>query len=135
MRDKKKILIVEDDKLVRNIVVKYLSKYYDMWPVENGEEGRVACKRVEGRGHHFDLILCDQGMPVMTGLEMYETLDATHQRRFILWTGDARLQSPSGRRMVKGLSAEDIFETVKTAICQTKHRPPQSVVDAEIQEL
>ncbi len=126
MRTKKKILIVEDDKLVRNIVVKFLSKYYEVYWSENGRDGRDVCKFKEKECKHFDLILCDQGMPLMTGLEMYETLDDTHKRRFILWTGDTQLASPSGRKMIKGSSADDIFECVKTAIYQTKHRPPQA---------
>jgi DNA-binding response OmpR family regulator len=65
MSTQKKILVVEDDKSLRNAVVEILSsKNYLALEADNGKEGVE-----KALAEHPDLILLDLVMPVMDGME------------------------------------------------------------------
>jgi CheY-like chemotaxis protein len=61
-----RILVIDDEPLVRRAVVRSLEREHEVVAVETAAE---ALRRLE-RGEHFDLILCDLMMPEMTGMEM-----------------------------------------------------------------
>ncbi len=62
----KKILIVEDEKRLRDLLRDYLSKEgYNITLANHGEEGLDFALKYD-----FDLILLDVMMPFMDGLEM-----------------------------------------------------------------
>ncbi len=64
----KKILIVEDEEILRNLLQKKLTKEgYEVDTAENGEEGLSKI-----RANKPDLILLDIIMPKMGGFEMME---------------------------------------------------------------
>ncbi len=66
----KKIIIVEDEEILRNLLYKKLSaEGYAVEVAENGEEGLVKI-----RGDRPDLILLDIIMPKMGGFEMLEEM-------------------------------------------------------------
>lgn len=67
--DKEKILIIEDNKELRDYIADYLSEYYTVFKAENGEEGLQICRSIRP-------IICiaDVMMPVMNGFEFCETL-------------------------------------------------------------
>lgn len=69
----KKILIVEDDPLLHNLLADKLQQLRDrgaeVFPVMNAEEGLKTAKEV-----HPDLILLDLVLPKMTGFEFLELL-------------------------------------------------------------
>jgi DNA-binding response OmpR family regulator len=66
----KKIIIVEDEEILRNLLQKKLSaEGYSVETAENGEEGLIKI-----RENRPDLILLDIVMPKMGGFEMLEEM-------------------------------------------------------------
>ena len=63
----KTILYVEDDALLRLTVSELLEEAG--WRVEACADGRAALARIES-GEHFDLLLLDNGLPGVGGLEL-----------------------------------------------------------------
>ena len=78
--DKGKILLVEDNMALSGVVCFNFSRAgYQVTAVSNGREAIDALE--QGR---FDLVLSDQQMPMMTGIQLCEHLrqmPATHARR------------------------------------------------------
>ncbi|HYH85223.1 MAG TPA: tetratricopeptide repeat protein [Pyrinomonadaceae bacterium] len=66
------ILLVEDNKLVADAIRDTLE--FEGWRVESCPDGSSALLKVEG-GDHFDLILLDENLPGLSGL------DLTHRAR------------------------------------------------------
>jgi two-component system chemotaxis response regulator CheY len=64
---KKKILVIEDDNLSRRKIGEMFSKDYDVEYSKNGSEGLSKITH-----NKYDLIITDQHMPVMNGIEMLE---------------------------------------------------------------
>lgn len=66
---KEKVLVIEDNKELRDYIADFLSDYYKVYKAENGEEGLQVCR-------HVKPIVCiaDVMMPVMDGFEFCETL-------------------------------------------------------------
>lgn len=64
-----RILIVEDELNLRKLLLLMLQKYYHVVTVDNGEQ---AIKLIQQQ--FFDLILLDNRLPSMTGLEMLKTV-------------------------------------------------------------
>ncbi|OOV87339.1 response regulator [Oceanospirillum linum] len=63
-----RILVVDDAKFTRDLMVKAVKAEYPQFEVETAQDGRKAQKLLEvGR---FDLILCDWEMPEMSGIEL-----------------------------------------------------------------
>lgn len=69
----KKVVIIDDEPLARNIVKEYLLGYEDMQVVAECNNGYEGVKAVHQ--HQPDLILLDIQMPKITGFEMLELLD------------------------------------------------------------
>jgi len=68
--ENKKILIVEDDKVLLNLMRDQLSAQgYEVLGASNGQDGLDLALKT-----HPDLILVDVVMPVMSGMEMTERL-------------------------------------------------------------
>ena len=65
------VLIVDDDKDIRDILSKIAESRLnaDVYQTESGKEALDLLHR-----HHIDVIICDLGMPVMGGVNFYETL-------------------------------------------------------------
>ncbi|MDX1397548.1 MAG: response regulator [Oceanospirillum sp.] len=63
-----RILVVDDAKFTRDLMVKAVKAEYPQFEVETAQDGRKAQKLLEiGR---FDLVLCDWEMPEMSGIEL-----------------------------------------------------------------
>ena len=71
MKSKKRILIVDDDYAIRNILTRYL--LIQGYAVETAKDGQEALQILAG--YHFDAVLTDLHMPYMDGLTL------THQIR------------------------------------------------------
>jgi CheY-like chemotaxis protein len=83
-----KILLVEDDPLVREVVKACLQKFRkDVYVAQDGEEGLRIFKRYAA---DWSLIVSDITMPKMTGIELYHAIhDIDPEMRVILVSGDA----------------------------------------------
>ncbi len=66
---RKRILIVEDDNMLRNILSDHLSRYFEITQTADGEQGYAQI--LEFRP---DLVLLDLLLPKLSGLEMLEQL-------------------------------------------------------------
>jgi len=84
----KRILLVDDHQLAREALKLLLEK--EGYLVEEAEDGAAGLARIE-EGHSFDLVISDNQMPVMTGMEFIQQLSqrsysSTHP--VILYTGN-----------------------------------------------
>jgi CheY-like chemotaxis protein len=70
---KRRLLVVDDDVLVARTLARQLSGHY----VEVVSSGQAALERLTASGQGFDLVLCDLMMPDMTGMDVYEAVEAT----------------------------------------------------------
>lgn len=68
---KKKILLVDDDNLIREMLMDLLKVDYECIPAQNGVEGLSYLEKNPGE---IDLIITDIVMPVMDGFEMLECI-------------------------------------------------------------
>jgi two-component system chemotaxis response regulator CheY len=105
MKDKKKILLVEDMDAVRDIVgAALVMKGYMIEKVENG---KVALGRIKNNPEKYDLILSDYDMPEMNGIQLLTNVrshPSTSSIPFIMLTSR---QEPDKIKQAKalGLSA------------------------------
>ncbi len=77
------LLLVEDDRVVRNIVHKMLIKNgYNVIVTSNGEEALKAAEDYEGQ---IDLLLTDVIMPGMNGKELYMHIRDIHPERSVMY--------------------------------------------------
>ena len=85
---KSRILLVEDDPLVREVVKACLQKFRkDVYVAQDGEEGLRIFKKYAA---DWALIVSDITMPKMTGIELYHAIhEIDPDMRVILVSGDA----------------------------------------------
>jgi two-component system cell cycle sensor histidine kinase/response regulator CckA len=83
-----KILLVEDDPLVREVVKACLQKFRkEVYVAQDGEEGLRIFKRYAA---DWALVVSDITMPKMTGIELYHAIHQVDpEMRVILVSGDA----------------------------------------------
>lgn len=74
-----KILIVEDELNLRKLLSLLLQKYYHVIAVDNGEDAIALIQQ-----QSFDLILLDNRLPQMTGLEMLKIVKHSYPDLFII---------------------------------------------------
>lgn len=102
--EKAKILLVEDNVALSGVICFNLARAgYDVTPVSNGREAIDALQR-----SHFDLVLSDQQMPKMTGIQLCEhirELPDYRQTPFILLTAKCMEIDVAKLRQRLGLSA------------------------------
>jgi CheY-like chemotaxis protein len=67
-----RILVVDDEPMIGKLAVRCLEAEHD---VSTTEDATAALARIT-RGERFDVILCDLMMPIMTGFEFHEALQA-----------------------------------------------------------
>jgi DNA-binding NarL/FixJ family response regulator len=73
---RKKILCIDDDRAVGEMIAEELSaRGFDVTLAHDGHEGFVSILKTMP-----DLVLCDVNMPIMTGLEVLERLNALAPR-------------------------------------------------------
>jgi PAS domain S-box-containing protein len=68
-----RILIVDDEDLIRRALARMLGREHEVVAVESGEQARALLRTDAG----FDVVLCDLMMPEMTGMELHALLAKT----------------------------------------------------------
>ena len=91
LREKKRILLVEDNDDLRGLIAEYLRTVFDISEAANGEEALTICNDRE-----IDLIVSDIMMPVMNGLTLCKRIkkhiDTSHIP-FIMLTAKGGLEN------------------------------------------
>lgn len=100
--EKLRLLIAEDDDLIRAIYVRSLSGYaFDIQMVQNGEDALRAYKK-----WHPDLVILDSVMPVMTGYAALKEMRTVYRDK------------ATPVIMVTSLSkGDDVISFIKLGIC------------------
>jgi PAS domain S-box-containing protein len=84
---RRRVLVVDDETLVRTLLSDLLSRHHDVVTVDRGSAAIAALEANE-----FDVVLCDVMMPGMTGVDVYRHVAATWpglEQRFMFITGGA----------------------------------------------
>jgi twitching motility two-component system response regulator PilH len=119
----KKIIIVEDEEILRNLLEKKLSaEGYSVETAENGEEGLSKI-----RANRPDLILLDVIMPKMGGFEMLEEMQKDESIKGIPVIVVSNSGQPVEIDRAQNLGATDWL--VKTEF------DPQEVIDKVISQI
>ena len=82
-----RLLTVDDDKFIRDLVIKTLRAQYTSFDITEADNGRKAQAALQK--HSFDLVLCDWEMPEITGMELLHWVRANEKLKdqpFILIT-------------------------------------------------
>lgn len=101
-----KILVADDMKLDREILVEIFSEYYDVMQAADGEE---ACALIDSHTAELSLIVLDLIMPKRNGLEVLEHMRSrglTEEIPVILLTGEATVDTDT---MAYEFGAADIM--------------------------
>ena len=80
-----RVLIVDDERFVRDALARLLTSLHDVTIAESGEEAFALIQN-----HSYDAIICDVLMPIMDGRELYERVAREYpdiERRFIFMSG------------------------------------------------
>ncbi|RYZ63857.1 MAG: response regulator, partial [Proteobacteria bacterium] len=86
---RRKILVVDDDRSLRDVIVSALEDEHEVVSVESAVE---ALAKFGDKPIEFDWIVCDVMMPQMTGMEFYERVKNRNdgsEKKIILMTGGA----------------------------------------------
>ena len=103
----RKILVVDDEPGVAALLAEALTG--DEHQVETAENGAVALQKIAVRP--YDLVICDSGMPVLNGPELYREVarqDPALAERFIFVVGD--ILNPRTQAFLDGVSAPQIIK-------------------------
>ncbi|MBL8152401.1 MAG: response regulator, partial [Blastocatellia bacterium] len=112
----KRILVIDDEMVVRGVIQEILQdEGYQVVDAATGEDGIILFNK-----EHFDLVITDLGMPVMSGWDVTQILKSINQEvPVILLTGwatqtDLVKAKESGVDMVLGkpISSNDLVEAV-----------------------
>lgn len=135
---KKKILVIDDDKLVAKSIDKLLkAKGYDVCLAGNGKEALNIIKKDD-----FDLIISDMRMPEMTGIETIQKIKEIQNKssksksEFMAITGYASDDAPiEGAKLgitnfiLKPFESQRFLETVESCFNVNKQELSPSLIE------
>lgn len=116
-RKRKRVLIAEDEKAVRNVLAQALKTYdYEIDVAENGVE---AINQIENRP--YDLVITDYMMPKMDGLELTRRIKRRYPSTPILVVtavGPTHelLENGAAACIMKPFNLLELLNTVKTIL-------------------
>ena len=119
---KVKVLIIDDEKLARDIVKKYLEQNYEielLGECQNGFEGIKAINELKP-----DIIFLDIQMPKLTGFEMLELID--HQPEIIFTTAFDQYEVNATDYLLKPFSLTRFLEALNKSIQKVKNNKPNT---------
>ena len=120
---KKRILIVEDNESLAEILSIVLENEGNVEIAENGSEGLSKLSNT-----YFDVIISDVEMPIMNGIEFYNEAiksDSNIRKRFIFCTGSSEenhlefIHKNNLRYMKKPLETKELKQTVHKILHST----------------
>ena len=77
---KRRVLVVDDEDVNRELLGNILSERYEVAYAANGEE---ALEKLFDRNAHYSLVLLDLLMPIMSGLELLEKIQADERLKAV----------------------------------------------------
>lgn len=81
----KTILLVDDDYIIRTVIIEFLANKYNILEASHGKEGLDLFKE---NNSSIDLIITDFMMPIMNGIEMIKAIRALSQTvKIIMFSG------------------------------------------------
>ncbi|CAI9429999.1 Transcriptional regulatory protein ZraR [Candidatus Ornithobacterium hominis] len=87
-----KILIIEDEQAIRNVLANILKDENKKWEIDEAENGGIALEKI--KEINYDLVLCDIKMPVKDGLEVLELgLNINPDLTFIMISGHGDIET------------------------------------------
>lgn len=111
--------MVDDEPSVVSLLAEALTR--EGYRVDTAPNGVAALERLEAQ--HYDLIISDSGMPVMSGPELYREVERREPRlarRFVFVTGDLLssrirkfLERTDAPRLEKPFSLADVKRVVQ----------------------
>jgi len=116
----RRILVADDDKAMRRLSAGVLSRSgYHVVEVEDGEEGWEAL-----RTHHFDLLITDNDMPRLTGVELVKKIHTARMTVLIILASGVPPVEELKRHpwlqisatLLKPFTVEELLETVKKVL-------------------
>jgi CheY-like chemotaxis protein len=116
-RIRRKVLIIDDERLVRDALTRLLQADHEVVSASSGEAGLAA---LDAGG--FDVIICDVMMPGMNGREVHRRIAAHHpglERRLVFISGgtfapelDEFLATTRNRCLAKPFKLDDVFAAI-----------------------
>jgi two-component system chemotaxis response regulator CheY len=98
-----KILIVEDNTALQELMKLYLADYGPCDVADNGLQGYEAVKRAIEAGHPYDLICMDIMMPELNGLEAMKKIRLLEFKHFKAGLTSAKIIMVTAKDMAKDL--------------------------------
>ena len=123
----KRILVIEDDKAIRNVVSRYLTHAgYDVLTASNGLEGVEVFRSCPD---FIDLVLTDLRMPVMTGNEAVHQIRLTRpDAKVICMTGSSEdLRLKDIPVLEKPFSLKALQQSISRLLAAVKDHAPAAV--------
>jgi CheY-like chemotaxis protein len=110
MAGRASVLVVDDDEAIRDVIAEVLrDEGYSVVCAENG----AAALREIGREHHPDLVLLDLMMPVMSGWEVLEHLQASEELSRIPVVIVSAMTAPGvSEHLAKPIDLDRLLDTV-----------------------
>jgi two-component system, cell cycle sensor histidine kinase and response regulator CckA len=114
MADTKRVLVVEDEDVVRTLLERMLTTLrYEVEPVSNGKE---ALQLIRG-GAGFDLLLTDMVLPGISGLELAaEVAELAPATKILFMSGYPDDGTGSPNYLTKPFTADELAERVRNAL-------------------
>jgi CheY-like chemotaxis protein len=105
-----RVLVVDDDEAIRDVVAEVLRD--EGYSVVCAENGAQAMREMQG-DHHPDLVLLDLMMPVMSGWEVLEQLQADEELAQIPVVVVSAMTAPGVREhLAKPIDLDHLLDTV-----------------------
>ena len=118
-----RILIVDDEPLVRRVLSLVLNREHDVVVAETGQEALAMLEPGD-----IDVVLCDLMMPGMSGMEVYEQVRGRRpgfERRIVFVTGGAFvprlaefLDSVDNLKLLKPFDVQQVLSAVQAAVAR-----------------
>jgi DNA-binding NtrC family response regulator len=120
MKDRRSILVVDDELLIRDLLYDFFSG--QGWSISVAENGEKAIEVIGARS--FDVVLSDIKMPEMDGLVLTEELRKNHpELPVVLMTGYpsvdtavAALRSRVFDYVIKPFNIHQLYKTIESAL-------------------